>query len=236
MDFTEIKTITVKEQFIASVENAILSGELRVGEKLPSERELAAQMKISKTAVHSGIADMTRKGFLEVIPRKGVFVGDYAKNGTLEALTSIMHHSGKQLDPRTVNSVLEMRYAIESVAIERVVAIHDEAVICHLHTLLQAAEKEAEAVPVNAQSLAELYFTFHHYICTVSGNSIAPLILNAFKVPAVRFWANSVVSLGSAQSIQRLSVFVDMIEKGDAAGACAHLKEISYNCAQIVRG
>ena len=52
MNFKEIKALSIKELFISQLEEMILSGELKPGDRLPSERELADEMNISKTIVH----------------------------------------------------------------------------------------------------------------------------------------------------------------------------------------
>lgn len=234
MRFTEIVAPTIKDLFVSKLEDLILSGELPIGTRLPSERELAEQMKISKTAVHSGITEMTRKGFLEVVPRKGVFVGDYAQRGTLEALTSIMQHNGGRLDARNVQSLLEMRFAIEGVAIRRVIEAHDPKVFAALTAMSEEAEgliADEERVDYNA--LAELYFRFHHYICVASGNTIAPLIFNAFRIPSLQFWATSARTLGCRESVDRLVKFAVCITNRDAEGACGHLADITENSAVI---
>ena len=60
MDFGQIVAPTIKELFIERIEGMILSGVLKPGDRLPSERELAEQMKISKTIVHIGLEDLAR--------------------------------------------------------------------------------------------------------------------------------------------------------------------------------
>ena len=62
MAFREIVAPTVKELFIQQLEGMILSGELRPGDRLPTERELADEMKISKTVVHEGLQELHRLG------------------------------------------------------------------------------------------------------------------------------------------------------------------------------
>ena len=237
MYFTEIVAPTIKELFIHRMENMILSGELVCGDKLPSERELAEQMKISKTAVHSGITDMVRKGFLRVVPRVGVFVDDYASNGTLETLTSIMEHNGGQLDERNISSVLEIRYALESVALKHVIEDHDTEVLSKLGSIKNEAVNAAKEIkpPFLYQALAELYFRFHHYICVASGNTIAPMIMNTFKKAAIGFWSNSVRALGTEESVNRLCRLYGYIEKGDLDKAISHMEWITYTSDDIVR-
>lgn len=74
MVFREIVAPTVKELFVQQLEGMILSGELRPGDRLPTERELADEMKISKTVVHEGLRELHRLGFLDIASRRGVTV------------------------------------------------------------------------------------------------------------------------------------------------------------------
>lgn len=222
---------TVKDRFVRQIENMILSGELEVGHRLPSERELAEQMKISKTAVHDGICDMVRKGFLEVVPRQGIFVGDYARNGTLEALESIMQYDGGQLNPQNKAALLEMRGAVEGLALKKVIEAADPEVLVQLKAILAEAEVLAAAGgPEVCRQLAECYFRFHHLICVASGNTLAPLIFNAFRVPSLSIWAASASALGLEVSLGRLRTFVQAIEAGDLDAALRHLSFIIGNC------
>ena len=69
MKFKKINTLSIKDMFLAQIEEMILSGELKPGDKLPTEREIADAMSISKTIVHEGIRELARMGFLDVISR-----------------------------------------------------------------------------------------------------------------------------------------------------------------------
>ena len=70
MEFKKIQAPTLKELFIQEIESKILSGELEIGEQLLTERELSGIMGISRNIVHSGIASMVARGFLEIKPTK----------------------------------------------------------------------------------------------------------------------------------------------------------------------
>ena len=71
MQFQKISTPSLKDLFVKELENKILSGELKVGDKLPSERELASSMQVSRAVVNAGIAELEQKGFLIIKPRIG---------------------------------------------------------------------------------------------------------------------------------------------------------------------
>lgn len=233
MPFDKISAPTVKDMFVRKIENMILSGELEIGSRLPSERDLAERMKISKTAVHDGICDMVRKGFLEVVPRQGIFVGDYARNGTLEALESIMQYDGGRLDTQNKAALLEMRGAVEGLALKKVIEANDPEVLLQLKAILSEAERLAAAGGSEVfQQLAECYFRFHHLICVASGNTLAPLIFNAFRTPSISIWAASARTLGPENSVGRLRTFVEAIETRDMEAALEHLNFIIRDCRQ----
>ena len=66
----------LKADFIQRMQAKILSGELKPGDRLPPERELAVQVGISRGSVNQGILDLERMGFLRIVPRKGTFVAE----------------------------------------------------------------------------------------------------------------------------------------------------------------
>jgi len=56
-----IRTESLKDVFISRFEELILSGSFPVGQKLPSERELALQLGVSRPVVHEGLVDLAAK-------------------------------------------------------------------------------------------------------------------------------------------------------------------------------
>lgn len=126
MKFGEIVAPSIKELFIQKIEGMILSGALKPGERLPTERELADEMNISKTIVHEGIRELSRLGFLDVVSRKGVTVADYAQNGNLDTLMAIMKYNGGYLNPQTAKSLLDVRAFLECPALEALAAHHTQ--------------------------------------------------------------------------------------------------------------
>ncbi|MBF4695495.1 GntR family transcriptional regulator [Fusibacter ferrireducens] len=65
--------------------NAILSGELKPGERL-MEVTIAEQLGVSRTPVREAIRKLEKESFVIMIPRKGAYVADLTKNDILEVL------------------------------------------------------------------------------------------------------------------------------------------------------
>ena len=222
MQFGEIVAPTIKELFIQRIEGMILSGTLKPGDSLPTERELADEMKISKTVVHEGIRELSRLGFLDVISRKGVTVADYAQNGNLDTLMAIMRYNSGRLDPKTMQSLLDVRGFLECPALEELAAHHTAADLEMLEKLL----KDAAAVPADdVPGLAYALFRFHRTIIFLSGNTIAPLILNAFMSASLTFWEDHIRITGTDTCLQQLEFFLSCIRSGEGKKAAQALKK-----------
>ena len=139
MPFQEISSPSLRKLFVQQLEGLILSGELRPGDRLPTERELADEMKISKTVVHEGLRELHHLGFLQVESRKGVTVADYAQTGSLETLMAIMDYHGGLPDKKTASSILDLRYYLEAPALRQLAARHTPGDLAALRALQQKA-------------------------------------------------------------------------------------------------
>lgn len=109
MEFTKLSSPSLKDLFVQQLQGMILSGALPVGAQLPPERILAEQMRVSRTVVNSGLAELSDQGFLEVHPRQGTFVADYRRRGNLSTLIAIMQYKGGILGRDEIRSILEVR-------------------------------------------------------------------------------------------------------------------------------
>ena len=221
MAFREIVAPTVKELFIQQLEGMILSGELRPGDRLPTERELADEMKISKTVVHEGLRELHRLGFLDIASRRGVTVADYAQTGSLETLRAIMDFHGGIPDAKTAASILQLRYYLEGPAMEELAARHTAADMAALRALQQQAEQAARQ---SVSAFAEALFRYHRGVTFLSGNTITPLIFNAFATVNLAFWQEYVAAEGAARCLETLEQFTSYIEAGDGKAAAALLR------------
>jgi GntR family transcriptional repressor for pyruvate dehydrogenase complex len=73
--FDSIKSNKVSQHIIDQIRNAIFEGRLKPGDKLPSERELIEEFKVSKMTLREALRSLEVLGFLEI--RKGVAGGPF---------------------------------------------------------------------------------------------------------------------------------------------------------------
>lgn len=183
MEFTKLLAPSLKDLFVQQLQGMILSGDLPMGTRLPSERELATQMQVSRAVVNGGLAELAAQGFLEVRPRQGTFAADYRRKGNLSTLIAIMEFQGGILGKNEIRSILEVRRALEHLAVECAIENASEEALAHLNDLLTAL-----ATAQSAAQAAEAAFSFQHELALAGGNSILPLIYYSFKAPVTALW------------------------------------------------
>lgn len=183
MEFEKLSAPSLKHLFVQQLQGMILSGELPAGTALPPERELARQMQVSRAVVNGGIAELAAQGFVEVHPRQGALVADYRRKGNLSTLIAIMEYNGGTLGREEIRSILEVRRALEHMAVSLAIRNASDAEMEHLgDTVAQLARAETPA------QAAERAFAFQHELALIGGNSILPLIYYSFRAPVITLW------------------------------------------------
>lgn len=222
MKFKKINSLSIKELFISQLEEMILSGELTPGQKLPTERELADEMGISKTIVHEGIRELSRIGFLDVVSRQGVYVADYTSTGNLDTLFAIIRYRGSMPDKKMINSLLDVRLYLECPALEILAAAHTEKELLQLEEL---QEQVKQAFHESIEAFATALFVYRRTIVVLSGNCISPLVMNAFFTSTISAWTDYSEFIGKENIYKNLVYTTECIRKGDSNTAKAVFRE-----------
>lgn len=175
---TPINIPSLKQACITRLEELILSGALSIGERLPSERDFATQLGVSRPILHEALVDLHTKGLVEIQPRKGVFVMDYRRSGSLAILESLLSFHNNSLDPAFMQSLIDMRLLVETECARMASLNRTEK---QLDGLEQILEQEKVQPRNQLGTLIDLDFSFHLSIAIASGNLVYPLIINSFK-------------------------------------------------------
>ena len=80
----------LSNKIIRDIKQKILSGKLKTGDRLPAERELAEDYKVSRITIRNAISRLVYLGFLQTLPQSGTFIADFKKEASLELLVDII--------------------------------------------------------------------------------------------------------------------------------------------------
>lgn len=70
-------TLAIYEQIVNQLKNAIVTGELKAGEALPSIRALASELEISVITTKRAYEELEKEGLIRSIVGKGFYVCEY---------------------------------------------------------------------------------------------------------------------------------------------------------------
>ena len=121
---------------------------------------------------------------------------------------------------KTARSILRLRYYLEAPALRDLAASHTAA---DLDTL-RALQHQAEEAPDTA-ALAQALFRYHRGVTFLSGNTITPLLFNAFMQVNLEFWSGYIRSVGREESLRTLARFTDLIAAGEGDRAAQLLDD-----------
>src|ERR1700676_1172095 len=107
--YRTVKTSRLFEQIVQQVEDSILSGQLKPGDQLPAERELAQRFGVSRTAVREAVKTLREKGLVEAYSGRGTFV----TNGTSQAIRQSLDLMMRIGQPDGGVHLAEMRLILE---------------------------------------------------------------------------------------------------------------------------
>lgn len=97
---------------IAHIENLIMTGQIKMNDRLPPERELACELNVSRTAVREGIRLLEISGIVECRQGSGNYIVPHFDR-TLERVLAMMY----ALDELTPSQIREFRCAVERQAL-----------------------------------------------------------------------------------------------------------------------
>jgi len=230
-----LKNESLVEVFIQRFEELILSGKISIGQRLPSERELAVQLGVSRPVVHEGLLDLEAKGLVTMTPRIGTVVNDYRRSGSLSLLGSLVNYHRGDIEPKLFESLLRLRYLIELETAGLAALNKTDENMTEFESII-GDEESADMKDIEA--VTDLDFRFHHLVAIAGGNLIYPLLLNSFKqvytnftsqffgdssvVPEVFSHHRSLVAaIGARDENKSIMVMKEIIEHGEK-----HLKKL----------
>lgn len=165
-----VRSTRLYEQLVQQIEQRVVAGELRPGDKLPSERELAEQFGVSRTAVREAVKALREKGLVEVQLGRGTYITDSTSQAVRHSLGFMVKigQGDGLIDLVQVRAIFEPEIA----AIAASMAADAD---------LQALQKAVDAMDAalnDAERFVEADLEFHLALAGATRNSLIPLLIN----------------------------------------------------------
>jgi GntR family transcriptional regulator, transcriptional repressor for pyruvate dehydrogenase complex len=202
----------VTDEAIDKIKQMIVSGELRPGDRLPREPDLAARLGLSRNSLREAVKALALIRVLDVRQGDGTFVTSLDPGLLLETM-------GFVLDLHQDASVLEffeVRRILEPAAAERAATRMTDDEIAILGKLLDDLGPQPSVEDLLAGDVE-----FHRLIAVGSGNRALASIIDSLRQPTyrARIWRGLTQSDAVARTLAEHRAILDAITRHEPAVA-----------------
>jgi GntR family transcriptional regulator, transcriptional repressor for pyruvate dehydrogenase complex len=167
-DFEVIRRNKVYEEVAQQIERLILK-KLRPGDKLPSERELAEMLKVSRSSIRDAIRGLELMGMVEPRQGAGTIVREISSDSLINPFANALKRRRE-----SVSELLDFRKMLEPPLAARAATHVSADEISEMEEILQ----RQEAKQVQGESAVAEDAEFHYSIALASGNSVVLKVLD----------------------------------------------------------
>ena len=164
----------VATRVFAQLVDDVLSGRYEPGEKLPTQRTLAAELGVNMAPVREAVKRLEQLGLVEVRQGDAMRVTDWRTSGGLDVVAHVLFAAGG-LDRGTLADLLEARRLMLTESARLAAQKRDTA---QAGRLLQLAERFADAEGASAQAID---WEFFHELVETAGNVVLVLVMNSIR-------------------------------------------------------
>lgn len=179
---------TLSTQLVRELSRRISRGDLKPGDKLPSEQDLITAFKVSRTVVREALSSLKADGLISTQQGVGAFVLQRHATPPFR-VDPVGFHALKE-----VVGVLELRIGVEAEAAALAAERRTEAQLEALHAALDRMTRAIDA----AEDAVEPDLEFHRCVAEATGNrhfsqlfnSLGTSLIPRARVETFKFYAN----------------------------------------------
>jgi GntR family transcriptional regulator, transcriptional repressor for pyruvate dehydrogenase complex len=205
------------DKVTAALTESIVSGELKVGERLPAERKLMEQFGVSRTVVREAVRSVIAKGLATSEARRGHVVAARDPQALSESISLFLRGRGS-LDLEKLSEVrATLEVEIAGHAAERASAA-DVAAIASCEKTLDRTRKADDAARADV--------AFHREIARATGNEYYVIMLDSIRDVLVTAQIPGLANPRTREYVRGAHrVILEAIAAGDPEGARSAMRE-----------
>jgi GntR family transcriptional repressor for pyruvate dehydrogenase complex len=197
--------VSVTDDAIAKIKAMIISGELRPGDRLPKESDLARGLGLSRNSLREAVRALSLVRILDVRQGDGTYVTSLDADVLLEAMSFLvdLHHD------RNMLHTLEARRVLEAAAAALAAQYIEDPELDRLYALIEEAARCASIEEFVDNDLA-----FHRGIAVASRNPVLVALLDslASRTARARIWRGIMQADARARTLTEHRAIVDSLQ------------------------
>lgn len=217
--FTPIKKRRLSDQVSAEIQVRIAAGDLRSGDKLPPERELAENFGVSRGAVREALRNLERTGMvsLQAGSRGGAFIGRGDSSMIGDSFRNLY-----QLGSVSLEELTETRIWLESTVAQVACTRATKEDLDALTANVDEAERLHKAKRYDDK--IDVHVEFHNLLAQATHNAVMVMLMAAL-MEVMRDFAHTAGGEQTDLTITARRAFLAALRKRDATTAVALMTE-----------
>jgi len=206
--------MSLTDSAIDRLQAMVLSGDLKPGQRLPREADLAKTLGLSRNSLREAVKALSLVRILDVRQGDGTYVSDLSMESLVNALTFVIEFH----QDSSVLELLEMRRILEPAASGLAVARISEPALEELEEILRRVTSNSSLEELVAGDLE-----FHRAIGVASGNAMLASLIESLSGPTqrARLWRGLTEKNALQRTLNEHEAIFDAIAARDAEMARA---------------
>lgn len=214
----------VAERVASRLLDLIRTGNLKAGDKLPTENELAAALQVSRPVVREALRGLSIIGVVESRQGGRCYVTDLSPARLIAPIQMVI-----AIDETNVDALYEARIAVESEILKLAAARVTDEQLTRLREMVEAGYKLAE---IDGTGFRVLDLEFHQHLMEISGNPFLERVARSLYDLGIEYRRVASETAGViARSAAEHDAIVKALESRDPERAAkamrAHLNSIA---------
>ena len=173
MKIRPVKRTSLVDTVVERIHALIERGELKTGDRLPTEAQLAGQLGVSRTVLREALGRLESLGLVVIQRGRGMFVGDRGSVANCVKLLS----SALAIAPKELLVFNEFREGIECIAARRAAERATAEDLAELEALCDAIDRPGHD---DLQAM-RTDFLFHRRLLAITGNPLMESVLEMIQ-------------------------------------------------------
>ncbi|WCT73776.1 GntR family transcriptional regulator [Sphingomonas naphthae] len=211
------KTQRAFEIICERIRNDLATGALKPGDKLPAERELAAQFQVSRSALREALRSLEVAGILRNLKgvKGGAFVQEAAPDRIVQAMQDYV-----SLGDITLRELTEARIAMQDVIVRLACARASEADLVELEEIAAATQTVSDVAARYQCAIA-----YYKVLARATGNRIFGIFVDSLSSILQQFVRGPDYETLQESLIDSRLRLVAHLRAGDADAAATEMRE-----------
>ena len=211
------------EDISNQIKHLIYSGQLKPGDRLPSERELAIQFNTGRMSLREALRILEESSFIRVKTGidGGIYVKELDETGISKSILDLL-----KVGHIDVDEIAELRFALESFILESGIKKRTKKQLSALKNNIVACEEILARSSTDIRyDIDEKLFKFHSILADISKNRMHKYLFNAIMSLYVDVFKKNTLELSFFQDhVKQHRMIYEALESKDLKAAQKAIK------------